>query len=187
MKVTIQNNESRENYFPKTFAHLESCPHCKITRPSLTLHYVLQGDDHSEFFNANVRWAVYSCTSCSLPIGLVYNHLYNLYEGCMHEYLVIPNTWKPSEEIPDRPNSYLAQAQATLDSPDASVVMSASAIDAMLKYKGLTDGSLFKRIDQAVDKGFLTKDMSTWAHLVRLNSNNPRHADDETPHISKDA
>jgi hypothetical protein len=54
----------------------------------------------------------------------------------------------------------------------------------MLKVKGLTEGTLYKRIDQAVTNGILTKDMSAWAHQVRLNSNNPRHADIEKPNLS---
>jgi hypothetical protein len=94
----------------------------------------------------------------------------------------------PGQSIPETAKKYLNQAQDTLSSPDASVVMSASAIDALLKSKGLMEGSLYKRIDRAVNDGLLTKDMSEWAHLVRLNSNQPRHADVESPHLTeKDA
>jgi len=97
---------------------------------------------------------------------------------------VFPKTWNPDDAIPDNARHYLQQANETLGSPDASVVMSASAIDAMLKYKGLSKGSLHQRIQDGVKNGMLTNDMAAWAHLVRLNSNNPRHADIEKPHMT---
>lgn len=120
-----------------------------------------------------------------MPVSLYYNKTIRISNGhYRHEYLVFPSHWTPDDKIPDVPRNYLEQAQATLGSPDASVVMSAAAIDAMLKAKGLVDGSLYTRIDKAVSEGILTKDMSEWAHLVRLNSNNPRHADLEKPNMT---
>ncbi|MCP4320024.1 MAG: DUF4145 domain-containing protein [Hyphomicrobiales bacterium] len=68
--------------------------------------------------------------------------------------------------------------------PDASVVMSASAIDAMLKDRGLVEGSLYERIEKAVSAGILTQGIADWAHLVRLDSNKPRHADKDDPHMA---
>lgn len=55
----------------------------------------------------------------------------------------------------------------------------------MLKHFGLKEGSVYTRIDQAVEKHILTAAMGDWAHEVRLGSNRPRHADDKTPHVSK--
>jgi hypothetical protein len=71
----------------------------------------------------------------------------------------------------------------TLANPDASVVMSASSIDAMLKDKGFLEGSLHTRINEAVKNQILTPNMAEWAHRVRLDANNPRHADLNTPHM----
>jgi len=59
--------------------------------------------------------------------------------------------------------------------------MSASSIDAMLKDHDLTEGSLYTRIEKAVVDGILTQKMPDWAHRVRLDANNPRHADAATP------
>ena len=58
-------------------------------------------------------------------------------------------------------------------------MLSASAIDAMLKEKGYKSGTLYKRIEDARDNGLLTAEMSDWAHEIRLSANEPRHADDE--------
>jgi hypothetical protein len=72
----------------------------------------------------------------------------------------------------------------TLHAPDAAAVMAGSAVDAMLKELGLTDGTLYSRIDQAVADHKITKAMGDWAHEVRLGSNRPRHADKDKPHVT---
>ena len=62
--------------------------------------------------------------------------------------------------------------------------MAGSAVDAMLKARGLETGNLYTRIDEALASNLLTKGMADWAHEVRLGSNRPRHADKERPHVS---
>ncbi len=54
----------------------------------------------------------------------------------------------------------------------------ASAVDAMLKDKGLKDGSLYARIDAAAKSHLITEEMAAWAHEIRLDANDQRHADD---------
>jgi hypothetical protein len=100
--------------------------------------------------------------------------------------LVFPKIKMASEELPERARKYLQQAYETLHAPDAAVVMAASAIDAMLKEKGYTKGTLYERIEKAVADHVLTENMGKWAHSVRLESNKPRHADLEEPHVSPD-
>jgi len=56
-------------------------------------------------------------------------------------------------------------------------MLAASSVDAMLKAKGYTDGSLYSRIDQAAKDNLITKDMAAWAHEIRLEANGQRHAD----------
>jgi len=55
--------------------------------------------------------------------------------------------------------------------------MSASAVDAMLKERGYRDGNLYGRIQKAEAEGVLTKHMAEWAHDIRLDANDERHAD----------
>ena len=64
--------------------------------------------------------------------------------------------------------------------------MAASAVDAMLKDKGYTEGGVFARINQAKEDGILTAGMAEWANHVRLEANRPRHADADDPHVSVD-
>jgi hypothetical protein len=88
--------------------------------------------------------------------------------------------------IPSRPREYLRQAAETIGQAMASIMMSAGAVDSMLKQKGLTKGSLYTRIDEAASKHFITGDMAKWAHQVRLDANDQRHADEKAPMPSQD-
>ncbi len=50
-----------------------------------------------------------------------------------------------------------------------------------LKAKGLREGSLYSRVDQAAKEHLLAEDMARWAHQVRLDANAQRHADENAP------
>ncbi|GGC57929.1 hypothetical protein GCM10011400_52000 [Paraburkholderia caffeinilytica] len=82
-----------------------------------------------------------------------------------------------SADVPEEPLDYLKQAAETLHSPRASVVTSAGAVDSMLKARGYADGPLYSRIEKAVTDHLLTSEMAEWAHDVRLDANDQRHAD----------
>ena len=81
--------------------------------------------------------------------------------------------------IPDRARTYLDQAINSLSSPAGAVMLAASAVDAMLKAKNLKDGSLYARIDKAATDHLITAEMAAWAHDVRLDANDQRHADED--------
>jgi hypothetical protein len=65
-------------------------------------------------------------------------------------------------------------------------MLAASAVDAMLKAKNYTEGSLYRRIDKASQDNVITSDMALWAHHVRLEANDVRHADANDPHATAD-
>jgi hypothetical protein len=56
-------------------------------------------------------------------------------------------------------------------------MLTASSVDAMLKEKGYKTGSLYARIEHAVKDHLITQEMAEWAHEVRLDANDERHAD----------
>lgn len=99
-------------------------------------------------------------------------------------YQVFPAPKTAHEDIPDVARNFLQQAFNVLHAPDAAAVMAGSAVDAMLKSKQYTEGSLYTRIDEALKDAVLTQGMADWAHSVRLGSNRPRHADENSPHVS---
>jgi hypothetical protein len=83
--------------------------------------------------------------------------------------------------VPERARTFLAQAINSLSSPAGAMMLAASAVDAMLKAKGLREGSLYARIDSAAADHLITAEMARWAHDVRLDANDQRHADDRAP------
>jgi hypothetical protein len=64
-------------------------------------------------------------------------------------------------------------------------MLAASAVDALLKAKGYPEGRLYDRINQAAADHVITEDMAAWAHHVRLEANDPRHADTARPHATR--
>jgi hypothetical protein len=48
----------------------------------------------------------------------------------------------------------------------------------MLKARNYKEGSLFSRIDKAAADHVITEEMAQWAHEVRLDANDQRHADE---------
>ena len=83
--------------------------------------------------------------------------------------------------IPERAREYLSQAINSLSAPAGAVLLAASSVDAMLKFKGLTKGNLNSRIDTAKESHMITEEMAAWAHEIRLDANDQRHADDSAP------
>ena len=83
--------------------------------------------------------------------------------------------------MPDRAREFLEQAIASVHAPAGAVMLTASAVDAMLKDKGYKDGNLNARIDAASKDNLITKEMASWAHDIRLDANDQRHADENSP------
>ncbi|WP_285351949.1 DUF4145 domain-containing protein [Pseudomonas sp. ME-P-057] len=84
-----------------------------------------------------------------------------------------------NESVPERARTFLEQAIASIHAPAGAVMLTASSVDAMLKEKGLKQGNLYKRIDAAAAQHLITAEMALWAHEVRLDANDQRHADEE--------
>lgn len=97
---------------------------------------------------------------------------------------IYPDAKSANVDLPSIARKFLQQAYETLHAPDAAAVMAGSAVDAMLKELNYRDGSVYARIEKAVQDNILTAGMGEWAHSVRLGANRPRHADEERPHVT---
>jgi hypothetical protein len=167
--------------------HLEGvsrCPWCGIANPTLTREWSSQGLLGRGTPGPAQKWGAYRCTSCGgvvLAKGKDNDHSNN---AVIAE--VIPSTKSAHEDIPEPARTFLQQAYETLHAPDAAAVMAGSAVDAMLKQLGYAGGSVYDRINKAVEEHKLTEGMGAWAHEVRLGSNRPRHADANRPHATPD-
>lgn len=173
---------------------LQRCPHCSVAHPAIISKATFDAKPGRQNKRAPIlQWSVFACQTCGGLIGAA------AAKNANGSLIVIPNVgvrygWlvpaprQLSAALPERVGYYLGQAQETLTSPSASVVMSAAAVDAMLKNKGYKTGSLHNRIEMATADGLITKDMAAVAHDVRLDANNERHVDDSAaPPTDEDA
>lgn len=163
---------------------ISNCPNCGVANPMLRRVWSSEDKLKRQDEGKTYRWAAYSCTTCSyLIVAAAESVRYST--GTVWEVVVLyPKPRKAKDDIPEPARTFLQQAFNTLHAPDAAGVMAGSAVDAMLKAKGYEDGSLYVRIDKALDDHLLTQGMADWAHSVRLGSNRPRHSDKETPHLT---
>ena len=151
---------------------LARCPHCGVDKPNL--NFVWQTEPFA--FNGQRRyWRAYICARCA---GLITAEA----SGWDNEVdRILPVPQDVSEDLPPRARAYLDQAITSLSAPAGAVMLAASAVDSMLKAKNLNTGTLYARIDEAVKAQLITKEMAEWAHDVRLDANDQRHADDNAP------
>jgi hypothetical protein len=148
---------------------LTRCPHCGIDQPNLTLSWGTQTVDS---VSKHVRfWNVYVCARC----GALVTAASSQDGGEVTE--IYPASRTVDEELPPIARTYLEQAIASMHAPAGAVMLAASSVDAMLKAKGLSAGTLYSRINSAADSHLVTSDMAQWAHEIRLDANDQRHAD----------
>lgn len=160
-----QNIENAQNL------SLQRCPHCRTLYPNLEGVWAYTTKNHEG--EQQRYWRAYVCRNCG---GMVLAWSWMVNKELVGVY---PERRLVDDAVPVRPREYLSQA---MDSPPAPAVMAAaSAVDAMLKEKGLTEGSLYSRIDAAAEAHLITNEMKAWAHEVRLDANDQRHADLQAP------
>ncbi len=152
---------------------LPRCPHCGVNSPNLHRSQIFETNNSDK--TERQVWAIYICQRCG---GVVSAKSTNPQAAVQAYY---PSASTVDDAIPDRARAYLQQAHESLHVPAGAVMLAASAVDAMLKARGLISGSLYSRIDAAKDNGTITGDMATWAHQVRLDANEQRHSDEDNP------
>jgi hypothetical protein len=158
------------------------CPRCSVANPTMEILWQSKTLIPRGTPGPTHMWATFRCTTCGgvvLAKGAPDNPSHNA-----HIIEVVPSSKTAHEDIPNPARTFLQQALDTLHAPDAAAVMAGSAVDAMLKELGYKDGSVYDRINKAVEQHKLTEGMGAWAQEVRLGSNRPRHADAEKPHVS---
>ena len=130
--------------------------------------------DSSQQRRSKRFWRAYRCVSCA---GVV------LAESAENDGVItrmVPTPETVDENIPERARKYLQQALDSLNAPSGAIMLAGSAVDAMLKDKKYKKVSLYDRIDKAAEDHLITPQMATWAHEVRLDANDERHADEDS-------
>ncbi len=150
---------------------LDRCPHCSVSKPNASL---LTNFETKSYDDGHTRiWGVYVCAKCG---GVITASSFEWGQAVKEIY---PKIRTVDAALPTKAKAFLHQANETIHSPSGSIMLSASCVDAMLKAKGYKDGSLYKRIEKAVNEHLITSEMAKWAHQVRLDANDERHADEE--------
>lgn len=150
---------------------LNRCPHCSVDRPTLTMRANFATT--AQIGSLYRHWLVYACNRCGGVVAASTDRKGGLAKE------IFPHVAATDESVPQPARDYLEQARDTLHAPAGSVMLAASAVDAMLKEKGYKEGNLFSRIEAATSNHLLTKEMAAWAHEVRLDANDQRHADED--------
>lgn len=151
------------------YLKIDTCPHCSVDFPNMSCKHMFD----TQFDNGEEPklWGAYACKRCGGAVLAQANPVSKLVEK------VFPEIETANQSLPSTVKHYLDEAMRCVSSPSASIMVSNSAVDAMLKEKGYEEGSLYSRIKKAREDNVLTLDMETWAHQVRLDSNDQRHAD----------
>jgi hypothetical protein len=148
---------------------VDRCPFCNVDRPNLSKIHETYTDnsekDHKRF------WRFYQCARCG---GVV---TATAIQPGMYAENIFPFQETAAKELPRKAHSFLEQAIQSIHAPAGAVMLAASSVDAMLKDKGYKEGSLYTRIENAAKDHLITEAMSKWAHQVRLDANEQRHAD----------
>jgi DNA-directed RNA polymerase subunit RPC12/RpoP len=182
--MALGAGDGSPGYVHRLGAHLGGvarCPYCGVANPVLELLWRSAQRLVRATPGPTAHWAAYRCTSCGSVVLAKGKENDDAQNAPVAE--VIPSPKTAHEDIPEPARTYLQQAE-TLRAPDAAAMVSGSAVDAMLKELGYSEGSVYSRIDKAVEDHHLTAGMGAWAHEVRLGSNRPRHADAANPHVT---
>ena len=150
---------------------MKRCPHCNIADPNVVkVHDFPTNNANNSFPRV---WITYVCQSCG---GALIGSIKSKQNLMALE--LFPESKAVDESLPDKAKQFLNQSLETIHAPAGSIMLSASSIDALLKDKGYKDGNLYKRIEAAAKDHLITVGMSDWAHQIRLEANDQRHADE---------
>lgn len=153
---------------------LERCPHCNVAKPAVNRRTTL--DTEAYHGGKKRQWQLYVCSTCGGAILTVVQA-----GGNADITEMWPKPQEVADVVPARARDFLSQAIASIHAPAGAVMLTASAVDAMLKDKGFKDGTLNSRIDTAAASHLITREMAAWAHEIRLDANDQRHADEAAP------
>ncbi len=154
-----------------TLLDLRRCPHCRVDNPNLMRQTQFRT---SAYDSRNPRfWGIYICNRCGGVITA------SGWEDGAYVDEIYPSEIEVDENIPTKAKAFLNQAIDSIHAPSGAIMLAASSIDAMLKEKGYKEGKLYGRINKAAEDHLITSEMAKWAHEVRLDANDERHADEE--------
>ncbi len=127
---------------------LTRCPHCRVDSPSL----LSKANFETSGIVGGARrfWRAYACARCGGGVTACSGQDAGVAQQ------VFPEPDSVDEALPSPAREYLIQARDSLAAPAGAVMLAASAVDAMLKAKGYTEGNLYPRINRAAEDHVIT-------------------------------
>ena len=153
-----------------TGMELKRCPHCGVENPKMVNTAGFKGNSRT----SDRSWGTYACSQCD---GIVLACTRQLFDQIASFYHQQPEH-AVDEAFPPRAKAFFEQAVSSLNAPAGSVMLAASAVAAMLKEVGYSEGSLFSRLEQAADDKVISEDMVQWASWVGLDKDEDDDEDD---------
>ena len=165
---------------------IDRCPYCNVDTPTMKHQASFQSANHSKA--KKWLWEAYACNRCGAVVFTGNSSETGVGNVAYTSKITIPEVQAVSKSIPNPARSFLQQAKDSIHTaPSGSIMVSASAIDSMLKFHGYPNGKLYSRIEKACKDHLITDGMKKWAHQVRLDANAERHADEKRMPNSEDA
>ncbi len=149
---------------------LKRCPHCGIENPNMVNTAGFKGNDRT--------WGTYACSQCDGIVLACTRQLFDQLAGFYHQQ---PQEYAADASFPPRAKAFFEQAVQSLNAPAGAVMLASSAVAAMLKEVGYSEGSLYSRIEQAADDKVISDDMALWASWVGLDKDEDDDEGDELP------
>lgn len=141
--------------------------------------------------------SVYQCTSCKAYSSVVWLDEEGMDWGDSLEAAMDNVHWVPDGapmQAPEGTPQQIAQAFQEVErcitsavAPRAAVGMARSTLEAIAKHRGVTEGSLYQKIDELHTKGFISERIKDAAHAIRGFGNESAHGDFEQDIEMKDA
>ena len=188
--------ESNED-FPDSEKPYGLCPRCNKQSSFETLGILpatfdsgiivhQNGTNSKDFYD---RVVSFKCRNCEQPIIVLEEQLINgksKKEGFTGGIISWKGFfWWPffnlklNETIPSEIQEILKEAKITYSTEcyRSSAVMSRRTLEAIAQDKGEEKGSLYKKIENLIQKGILDKNLGSWANEIRLIGNSGAHYD----------
>lgn len=163
-----------------TGMELKRCPHCGVENPHMVNTAGFKGNSRT----SDRSWGTYACSSCD---GIVLACTRQLFDQIAAFYHQQPQDLAVDASFPPRAKAFFEQAVSSLNAPAGAVMLAASAVSAMLKEVGYSEGSLFSRLEQAADDKVISEDMVQWASWVGLDKEEDDDEDDDELPTTQDA
>lgn len=171
--------------YPQDFhVNMLTCAYCDTQGKFTGLHARSRESTPQRF--ADTVWEMLQCQVCANVTFVIRG----THSGAAYAQFPTPRGQRSLHEAcPPHVGKYYLQALAAIDtrSWDGAVLLSRSALQAIMKQQQAGGGTLQKQIDDLLSRGLIVQSLRDWAHHIRVIGNEAAHADEEEEITEQDA